>query len=197
MTANTAHHYRKCAGTKSLTVRLLSVYPENVAKKEATGFGDLTYTWRTSATRRYFFVRTIASPMSGSGGEASACRFPLSPVDQPYHLLLTPFGRGACGFTTDKEAIMPGTTTSQHSPSSITGPLSVDQLFQTAFYNGRTPRSQEYKAGARMALEHRIERKDFDMPYQVGTAAADAFFAGIEEGKNIWRTAAAKIGGAA
>ena len=74
--------------------------------------------------------------------------------------------------------------------------LSVDQLYQTAFYNGRTPRSQEYKAGARMALEHRIERKDFDMPYQVGTAAADAFFAGIEEGKTIWRAAAAKIGGA-
>lgn len=48
-----------------------------------------------------------------------------------------------------------------------------------------------------MALEQRIERKDFDMPYQVGTAAADAFFAGIEEGKTIWRTAAAKIGGAA
>ena len=92
---------------------------------------------------------------------------------------------------------MPGTTTSQHSPSSITGTLSVDQLFQTAFYNGRTPRSQEYKAGARMALEHRIERKDFDMPYQAGTAAADAFFAGIEEGKAIWRTAIAKIGGAA
>ena len=93
---------------------------------------------------------------------------------------------------------MPGTTTPQHSPSSsITGALSVDQLFQTAFYNGRTPRSQEYKAGARMALEHRIERKDFDMPYQVGTAAADAFFAGIEEGKTIWRAAAAKIGGAA
>ena len=93
---------------------------------------------------------------------------------------------------------MPSTNTSQHSPaSSLAGTLSVGQLYQTAFYNGRTPRSQEYKAGARMALEHRIERKDFDMPYQVGTAAADAFFAGIEEGKNIWRAAAAKIGGAA
>lgn len=81
--------------------------------------------------------------------------------------------------------------------ASFAGILSVDQLYQTAFYNGRTPRSHEYKAGARMALEHRIERKDFDIPYQVGTAAADAFFAGIEEGKAIWRAAAAKIGGAA
>ena len=91
---------------------------------------------------------------------------------------------------------MPGITTPQHTPAAATT-LSVDQLYQTAFYNGRTPRSQEYKAGARMALEHRIERKDFDMPYQVGTAAADAFFAGIEEGKTIWRAAAAKIGGTA
>lgn len=91
---------------------------------------------------------------------------------------------------------MPGTTTPQQSPS-FTGILSVDQLYQTAFYNGRTPRSQEYQAGTRAALEQRIERKDFDMPYQVGTAAADAFFAGIEEGKTIWRTAASKIGGAA
>lgn len=89
------------------------------------------------------------------------------------------------------------TRTPKQSPASTTA-LSVDQLYQTAFYNGRTPRSQEYQAGTRAALEHhRIERKDFDMPYQVGTAAADAFFAGIEEGKTIWRAAAAKIGGAA
>ena len=75
--------------------------------------------------------------------------------------------------------------------------VTVDLLFRTAFYNGRTPRSPEYQAGTRAALEHSIERKDFDMPYKVGTAAADAFFAGIEEGKSIWRAAVAKIGGAA
>lgn len=91
---------------------------------------------------------------------------------------------------------MPSTTTPKPFPASAPD-LSVDQLYQTAFYNSRTPRSQEYKAGARMALEHRIERKDIEVPYQVGTAAADAFFAGIEEGKTIWRKAAAKIGGAA
>ena len=91
---------------------------------------------------------------------------------------------------------MPGTTTPNQSPAR-TPALSVDLLYQTAFYNGRTPRSQEYKAGARMALEHRILQKDFELPYQAGTAAADAFFAGIEEGKTIWRAAAEKIGGAA
>lgn len=93
---------------------------------------------------------------------------------------------------------MPSTTTLVQSPTPFNaGALTVDQLFQTAFKNGRAPRSQEYKAGARMALEHRIERRDIELPYSVGTAAADAYFAGIEEGKAIWRAAAAKIGGAA
>ena len=93
---------------------------------------------------------------------------------------------------------MPGTSTSQHfASSSITGALSVDQLFQTAFYNGRTPRSAEYQTGTRAALAFRIERKDIDPPYQAGTAAADAYFAGLAEGHALWRTAMAKIGGVA
>lgn len=75
--------------------------------------------------------------------------------------------------------------------------MTVDQLMQAAFFNGRTPRSAEYKAGTRMALEHRIDRTDIVPPYQAGTAAADAFFAGLDEGKSIWRAAVAKIGGKA
>lgn len=88
------------------------------------------------------------------------------------------------------------TRTPQQSPS-FAGTLTVDQLFQTAFYNGRTPRSAEYQTGTRAALAFRIERKDIDPPYQAGTAAADAFFAGISEGHALWRSAVAKIGGAA
>lgn len=78
-----------------------------------------------------------------------------------------------------------------------TSPMTVDELMLAAFFNGRTPRSAEYKAGTRMALEHRLERADIVPPYQAGTAAADAFFAGLDEGKSIWRAAVAKIGGAA
>jgi hypothetical protein len=78
-----------------------------------------------------------------------------------------------------------------------TSTLSVDQLMQAAFYNGRTPRSAEYKAGTRALLENRIEQKDIVPPYQAGTTEADAYFAGIEEGKSIWRAAVAKNGGAA
>jgi hypothetical protein len=77
------------------------------------------------------------------------------------------------------------------------GVLSVDNIMEAAFFNGRAPRSPEYKAGTRMALEHRVERKDIVPPYETGTAAADAFFAGIEEGKLLYRVAMEKIGGAA
>lgn len=78
-----------------------------------------------------------------------------------------------------------------------TSALSIDQLMQAAFFNGRTPRSGEYKAGTRAVLENRIERKDIIPPYQAGTTEADAYFSGIEEGKSIWRAAVAKIGGQA
>src|SRR5450830_293427 len=75
--------------------------------------------------------------------------------------------------------------------------LSVKELMQAAFFNGRTPRSAEYKAGTRAALENRIEQKDIVFSYEAGTTETDAYFAGIDEGRSIWHAAVAKIGGAA
>lgn len=69
-------------------------------------------------------------------------------------------------------------------PSSAT--LKVDRLMDAAFFPGRTPRSAEYRAGCRAALEFRFAGKSLPMPYAAGTAAADAFFAGIDEGHAIW-----------
>jgi hypothetical protein len=77
------------------------------------------------------------------------------------------------------------------------GVLSVESLMKAAFFGGRAPRSAEYKAGTRMALEHRIEHKDIVPPYETGTAAADAYFAGIQEGQLLYRVAMEKIGGVA
>ncbi|MDM5176575.1 hypothetical protein PO883_05115 [Massilia sp. DJPM01] len=177
----------------------IEAYSEHVPEKEGTWFGDRTLP-KAHRPRKAVFLRVLTSIAHSMGGSSRdtfgyaggfGCRFANLTICRPPRLA-TEGGANA----TRRGIIMPGTTTSQHSPSSV-GTLSVEQLFQTAFYNGRTPRSQEYKAGARMALEHRIERKDFDMPYQAGTAAADAYFAGIEEGKTIWRAAVAKIGGAA
>lgn len=65
----------------------------------------------------------------------------------------------------------------------------VDQLFNAAFSKSRDPRSGEYMDGARAALAFRIEGARIGRPYQVGTAAADAFYSGIEEGHAIWRRA--------
>jgi hypothetical protein len=64
----------------------------------------------------------------------------------------------------------------------------VDELMQEAFdpSRHRDPRSDEYKAGVRAALEYRINCKKISMPYQVGTAQADAFFSGLDEGHRIW-----------
>lgn len=65
----------------------------------------------------------------------------------------------------------------------------VDQLMQKAFAPElhRDPRSDEYKAGVRAALECRINSKKIACPYQIGTAQADAFFAGLDEAHRIWR----------
>lgn len=63
----------------------------------------------------------------------------------------------------------------------------VDQLMQEVFSKSRDPRSDEYKAGVRAALEYRIEGKKISMPYPIGAAQADAFLSGLDEGHAIWR----------
>ena len=65
--------------------------------------------------------------------------------------------------------------------------LKIDRLMDRAFFPGRTPRSAEYRAGCRAALEFQIEQRPVPAPYSAGTTAADTFFAGAEEGHAIWR----------
>lgn len=180
---------------KSVDESQAHAYPDYVAKKEATGCESPNRQGRTSATRRLFFVRAIASPMSGSGGEASACRFPLSPVSQLHHLLLTPYESGLRGFTTDKEAIMPGTATSQHSP--VVSLTTADELFAAAFAVARDPRSNAYKQGVLAALKFRIEGRRIPKLYDPASAEDDAYYAGVQEGHAVWRKSQAETAGAA
>jgi hypothetical protein len=63
----------------------------------------------------------------------------------------------------------------------------VDELMSEAFRPSRHPRSAEYIAGVRAILAHRIEGVAIAMPYELGTCQADAWLAGAEEGKTIWR----------
>ncbi|SAL66468.1 hypothetical protein AWB67_07113 [Caballeronia terrestris] len=63
----------------------------------------------------------------------------------------------------------------------------VAELMAEAFTSGRDPRSAEYIAGVRSILENCIEGAAIVLPYALGTTQADAFLAGQEEGRVIWR----------
>jgi hypothetical protein len=63
----------------------------------------------------------------------------------------------------------------------------VDELMKCAFDVPRDLRSAEYKQGVRDTLIFRIEGDQMVMPYKIGTAQCDAYFAGREEGHRIWR----------
>lgn len=66
--------------------------------------------------------------------------------------------------------------------------LQVDRLMALAFYSSRTPRSAEYRAGCRAALEFRILGRIMRPEHSTGSCEADAWFAGAEEGHAIWRS---------
>jgi predicted SprT family Zn-dependent metalloprotease len=68
----------------------------------------------------------------------------------------------------------------------------VEALMAEAFKPGREPRSAEYKEGVRAVLAMRIERSQLALPYALGTAQCDAYLAGCEEGKEIWRARTAR-----
>lgn len=61
----------------------------------------------------------------------------------------------------------------------------ADRLLEAAFPTGRTPRSDEYRAGVLRALLFSLARIPVLCPYDTATAQADAFFAGLEEGKGL------------
>lgn len=62
----------------------------------------------------------------------------------------------------------------------------VERLMHAAFNTARDPRSFAYKLGAQELLKHRAMGVKFVCPYTLGTAEADAFFSGSDEGRMIW-----------
>ncbi|WGG51804.1 hypothetical protein [Rugamonas sp. DEMB1] len=64
----------------------------------------------------------------------------------------------------------------------------LDEIMRRAFYSGRAPRSAPYKDGARALLRARLTNGTFNFPADMvlGTAEADAFFAGVDEGRHLW-----------
>ena len=61
-------------------------------------------------------------------------------------------------------------------------------LFARAFHATRTPRSPAYREGVLVALRFRLgELAAIRCPYAAGTAEADAFHSGVDEGHAIAR----------
>lgn len=63
----------------------------------------------------------------------------------------------------------------------------VRRLMDDRFTDFRDPRSNEYMSGARAQLRGRINHAIVKCPFEPGSAAHDAFFAGIAEGERLWR----------
>jgi len=60
----------------------------------------------------------------------------------------------------------------------------VEDILAQRFTIGDT-HSPEYRAGVRVALEWRLMRAPMGSPYESGTAQADAFILGLEEGRKL------------
>ena len=58
----------------------------------------------------------------------------------------------------------------------------AQSLYDDAFHIARDPRSNEYKAGVFAAIQNRLENFLSVCPFGPGTAQADAYHAGWDEG---------------
>ena len=63
----------------------------------------------------------------------------------------------------------------------------IDEIIQDLRRPGYTPRSSEYWAGAKAALQFRLTGKSEKLPYLVASAQADAYFSGPDRGHSAWR----------
>lgn len=56
-------------------------------------------------------------------------------------------------------------------------------IFDRAFFSGREPRSQAYRRGVLDMLLARLDGAKLACPFRLGTAEADAYFSGGDEGR--------------
>ena len=72
----------------------------------------------------------------------------------------------------------------------------AQQLFDEAFSIPRDPRSHEYKMGVLAALKYRLgEITSMQCPYRTGTAQADAWYSGTQEGHRRGREERERVQG--
>lgn len=64
--------------------------------------------------------------------------------------------------------------------------LTAQAIFDKAFQPGRSSRSDAYKQGVLACLQVRIDgHQHVKCPYAEGTAEADAYFSGVDEGREL------------
>lgn len=64
----------------------------------------------------------------------------------------------------------------------------ADRLVEEAFPRDATPHSREFKDGAKALLKSLLAGRVIRCPYFPATAEHDAFYAGVEAGRKIYRT---------
>lgn len=71
----------------------------------------------------------------------------------------------------------------------------AQRVFDKAFTPVRTERSAAYKQGVLQCLQVRLDGAAHrECPYAIGTAEADAYFAGIDEGRALAPAGSAPFG---
>ena len=62
----------------------------------------------------------------------------------------------------------------------------AQEVFNTAFGKPRNARSDEYKLGVLNCLKVRLDgARNVTCPYPEGSAQADAYYAGVDEGRSL------------
>ena len=82
----------------------------------------------------------------------------------------------------------------EHNTQGAPAPVTAASMFAAAFHPHREPRSEAYRQGCLAALRYRLgEAGHVICPYRPGTAEADAFFSGAQEGHAIARKAVEEV----
>ena len=159
-------------------------YPEHVAATSAAGFGSPKTTGAPRATRARFFVPEF---MAGVVGSLRARRFPVGRSANPQHP--PPFRLAANRWRSlqSLQEIAMSTKPTQGAPAPT-----AETLFREAFHPHRALRSEAYRQGCLAALRLG-EAGHVESLYQPGTAEAEAFHAGAQEGHAIAREAVEEV----
>ncbi len=62
----------------------------------------------------------------------------------------------------------------------------AERVVEEAFPRHNTPRSEEYKAGARAILKYLLAGNPILCPFEPATAEHDAYYAGVDAGKRMY-----------